>query len=61
MVEEDEEIEENIQQVSKNGDLSPRQANNLKSGAKKDRSVVGSRQRAIKKIKQFIMIEKMIF
>lgn len=38
--EEDEEIDQNIQTIAVEGDLSPRQLSNLKSGAKKNHLVV---------------------
>lgn len=40
MEQEDEELEDNIQQVSKIDDVSPRQTNSLKIGAKNDRFVI---------------------
>ncbi|KAH0639801.1 hypothetical protein KY285_036387 [Solanum tuberosum] len=38
--EEDEDIEYNIQQISKEGDFSPRHTNSLKYGARKGRPVI---------------------
>ncbi|KAH0658163.1 hypothetical protein KY289_026911 [Solanum tuberosum] len=39
-IEEDEDIEYNIQQISKAGDLSPKHTNSLKNGARKGKPVI---------------------